>query len=55
MNWQPQIEYEGVTWQSQMDLGELLRQFLDLKRNQEELMRRVQWLEDEIVTIAGQN
>lgn len=38
-----------------MDLEELLRQFLDLKRNQEELLRRVQWLEDEIVTLVGRS
>jgi len=36
-----------------MDLQELLRQFLDLKRNQEELTRRVQWLEDEVLSLSG--
>ena len=38
-------------WQPKVDFEEVLRQLLDLKRNQEELTRRVQWLEDEFVAL----
>lgn len=35
-----------------IDLDELIRQFLDVKRNQEELQRRVERLEDEVICLA---
>lgn len=40
-------------WQPNIDVEELLRQFLDLKRNQEDLIRRVKALEDEVLYLIG--
>ena len=42
-------------WQeTNLDIQELIDQFLDVKRNQEELKQRVERLEDEVVLLADQ-
>ena len=43
---------DRVSWQPQMDMEELVRQFLDLKRNCEDLTRRVEWLENEVLILS---